>query len=231
MIWLPCWHFVAYVVGVTMKKVLSLVVLLTAVGCWADSLQIGPGTGTDPVVLSSTTSFTVLNNPGTSDADIATLILFFSVPTNLVGTLSVSGSNIPLTLLTSFLLTSSGCGDVYTCAGAPFSGSTNSDSFTNFTAGAIAAGLPAPTSYTVFEYSDGPIAHKQILTFTGFVLPAGTYIDGGGLQANGKEGFTAFTNTGLVATTTTGVPEPSSLMTLAAGLCGLGLFARRRLRL
>src|SRR6266700_2191131 len=78
--------------GCGMKKILLVVLLLTSLGCWADSLQIGPGVGTDPVVLSSTTSFTVLNNPGNAGSDIAQLLLFFSVPTNLVGSFSVSGS-------------------------------------------------------------------------------------------------------------------------------------------
>ena len=57
---------------------LALTLSLSAV---ADSLQFGPGTGTDPVVLGSNTSFTVLNNPGNVGSNIGTLLIFFSVPT------------------------------------------------------------------------------------------------------------------------------------------------------
>jgi PEP-CTERM motif len=203
----------------------------------ADSLQIGPGVGTDPVVLSSNTSFTVLNNPGASSKDIGTLYLFFSVPTNLVGSFSVAGSSPSLTLVETLsgILTSSGCGDVYSCVGSSISalgdvsGLNNSNSFGNYTGAATANGLTAPTAYTILAYSDGAIAHKQTLTISGVYLPAGTYITAAGVQAGGGSGFTAFTNAGLVVTSTAPVPEPATLSLMGSGLLGLWYKRRRKL--
>jgi hypothetical protein len=88
-------------------------------------------------------------------------------------------------------------------------------------------GLTVPTSYTIYVYSDGSIAPKQTLSFTGLNLPVGTFVIGSGTQADESLGFTAFTHAGLF---TTKVPEPSSLLTLGGGLAGLGLFAGRKLR-
>ena len=205
---------------VLVLSVLAMLLLGMSTGAMADSLQVGTGTGTDPVQIFGNTSFTISNIPANSGSNIATLFLFFAVPTNLAGTFSVAGSNPSLTFVTSQTFTAaSACGDVYTCFG--FSGLNNSNSFTNFSLGAAAAGLTVPTSYTIFQYSDGSIAAKQTLPFTGVYLPDGTYIVGEGLQADGSRGFTAFTHAGLE------VPEPASLVLLGSGLIAVGMFGRK----
>ncbi len=181
-------------------------------------------------MLSSSTSFTVYNN----NKDVSILYLFFSVPTDQVGTFSVAGSSPSLALVETLsgVLTSSGCGDVYSCVGSSISalgdvsGLNNSNSFGNYTAAAVTNSLTAPGAYTIFAYSDGAIAHKQTLTFSDVYLPAGTYITGTGVQSNGHLGFTAFTDAGLVAGNTAPVPEPATLTLMGSGL--LGLYYRRR---
>jgi hypothetical protein len=220
-----------------MKKsllvLLSLVLVLSSVSAFADSLIIGPGTGKDPVLLTSNTSFTVLDNPGNVQSDISTLLLFFSVPTNLVGQFSTVGANPTLNFIGSFTMTGSGCADVYTCAGNNFSvqtglnftGLNDSNSFKNYTGAAATNSLPVPTSYTIYLFSDGSIDHKQTVTFTGLSMPQGTYIAGGGKEDGGDQGFTAFTHAGLITTKT---PEPGSIALLSAGLLGLGGLLKRR---
>lgn len=182
-------------------------------------------TGSDPVLLNSTASFTITNVSGQNIP--APTDIFFAVP-NVGGTAptinDVNGGAVTFSgpTLTAFSITSGQ--DLYTQIGcAPCD---NSVSFTNMTGTLGGLGITGVTSFSIYEaILDAGLAGHATDTITGS-FGVGTFI--APLALSDRTVFdTSYTNTGLV-NDTTDVPEPASMLIFGVGLVGLGLIRRRR---
>jgi len=111
---------------------------------------------------------------------------------------------------------------------------TNSESFTNWSMGDTAIGLPAPTSFSLFVFALNTSVTSSTITLDESGAGKGSYIvaydckDGTGSSSGcAKHGDimdTPFTNAGQVDV----VPEPASLLLFGTGLLGLAFRLRRR---
>ena len=107
---------------------------------------------------------------------------------------------------------------------------TESESFTNWSAGDIAAGFAAPSSFTLYAFAldttlSGTITIGESGATNGSFIVAYDCKDGTGSSSGcAKKGDimdTPFTNAGLLAASTAPVPEPTSLLLFGAGLLAL----------
>lgn len=145
-----------------------------------------------------------------------------------VGTYGLTAITAPFTALSS--------GSAYAQLGLSAGGS---ESFGNWSAGDVANGFAAPTSFNLYAFAlntslTGP---GSPITIDESGAAAGSYIIGyscdagtgssSGCATNGDRGQTVFTNTGLVGTS---VPEPETVLLLALGITGVGLWGWKRQR-
>lgn len=199
--------------------------------------------GGDPNLITNTGSFVVgvagnhtLQNPlliivGVYDGIGAPCISFGAIScagAAAVGTYGLTAnSGVTFTVLSS--------GTAFSQLGL---GAGGSESFGNWSAGDVANGFAAPTSFSLYAFAlSTSLTGGSPITIGESGAAAGSYIlgysckDGTGSNSGcnkpGDRGQTVFTNTGLVGAS---VPEPDTVLLLAMGFTGVGLWGWKRQR-
>ncbi len=203
--------------------------LIATTQAFADTnLQIGPGSGLDPVQLGPASEVQVNNVNGAKDVFGPPLQVIIGVP----NTSSFSDSILSPVNVTSpaktISLTSGE--EVYSALGLSDL-TNNSNSFTNWADSDLVLNALKVTNFDVLEYTltNTDISGKGTVTVDfNDALPLGTYVVAYAADTDGgNPEDVAFTHAGVV---TQPVPEPSTVLLLGIGLLGLGLYSRKRIK-
>jgi len=215
----------------------------------ADQISICQSTvacpGSDPNVITNSSSFIAFVN---GSATLQSPLLVIVGVYNGVGTPTITFPGVTPAVVGTYGLTANtgtltSGGDAFTQLGLSSGGS---ESFTNWSAGDVANGIAAPTSFSLYAFAlptaltssgitlgeSGAAKGSYIIAFdcktgTGTnTVPGGAV---GGCSTQGDVAQTVFTNTGLFDSPPTTTPEPSTSMLLGFGLLGLVGLRRKQI--
>ena len=226
-----------------MKTMLKVLVFVAALGfcmlpAHADQIFVCQSCtappGGDPNIISNTSSFDIgVAGGAAQDNPLLIIVAVYNgngVPsitgasTATLGTYGLAHTTATLTSGTAFAALGLSAG--------------GSDSFVNFTAGDIADGFAAPTSFKLYAFSLPVALGSSVISVSESGAALGSYIlaydckagtgSSTGCAKNGDRSQTVFTNTGIVDGHGTGVPEPGTFGLLGLGLLSLAVFTIRR---
>jgi hypothetical protein len=191
--------------------------------------------GTDWVTLPTFNGTFSIQDVSNATETISPWHLIIAVP-NVTGSLAdtitkVGSTSVSISPLFDGNFTA---GSVYDALGLTGSGIPNSLSFTNFRSAFTAVtGLPAPSSYGLFDFTVTPTSLALLngvvdnVNLSG-LLPAGSVLFAYGTGVDGTLFTTSFTNAGVV--NPTAVATPTSLVLAGVGLACLAPSAYRKRR-
>jgi len=113
------------------------------------------------------------------------------------------------------------------------SGANNSNSFTNWSAAALAVDGIQATNFGIYVFSlkTSGFAGNDYLNIHTNLLPEGTFAVAYGTDSSGKSYSTAFTNAGMRDNppAPSAVPEPMPLVLICLGLFGIAYVTKRKI--